>query len=218
MTHLLTRTSGVKADGLGNLPLTLSSLLPSPPLARHEVGASAGNYVATLPATTFQAYIGGGTPSGVESNVLLSVPVSGSSYPNFLEWGPERIGGNLRMANSVVAGVSVLLNSYSGGLTRYYCGIRLTVSGTYRLSADWCVGALTPSGGSVDVQWRTSTNQQLGHVARMGRNDERQASCDGYVVVSSTTDVGLYVVAIVGAPRYNIQNFVDICITAEKIA
>lgn len=218
MTHLLTRTSNVKADGLANLSLTLSSLLPTAPLVGNMIGASEGNYAAAPPPTILRAHVGGGTPSGVESNVSLAVPVSGSSYPYFLEWGPERISSAPRMANTMGTGVSVLLNSYSAGATRYYCGLRFTTVGTYRLSADWCVGALTASGGSVDVQWRTSANQQLGPIARMGRKDERQASCDGYVVVSSTTDVGLYVVALVGVPKYNIQNFVDICITAEKIA
>jgi len=220
MTHLLTRTSSVKADAQGNLPLTLSSLLPSAPITGHEIGVSGGAYAAALPTATFRARVGGGIAT-VESNNLIAVPLAGSSYPNFLEWGPERIATSPRMSNTVETGVSTLQNLYTSsgvfGGTRYYCGFRLSAAGTYRLSMDWCNGALTPSGGGIDVQWRTSTNQTLGPVVRMGRNDERTASCDGYVVVAGTTDVGTYVVATAGG-RYNIANFVDICITVEKIA
>lgn len=220
MTHLLTRTTSVNADALGNLPLTMSSLLPSAPITGHEIGVSGGDYAAALPTTTFRALIGDGTPT-IESNVQIAVPVAGSSYPYFLEWGPERISNIPRMSNTVITGVSVLLNLYtSGGIfggTRYYCGLRLSSAGTYRLSMDWCNGAFTPSGGGIDVQWRTSTNQRLGPIVRMGRSDERTASCDGYVVVTGTTYVGTYVVATAGG-RYNLSNFVDICITVEKIA
>lgn len=162
-----------------------------------------------------RAYVAGGNPY-LASSVNLSVPVTGSTYPYFLEIGPLLISSSVRLSSSSDSGLTWLYNSYGGGKTRYVNGLQITGSGLYRLSADWCVGSLSASGAYVDVQWQTSTGEQLGPIVRIGRSDEKRNSCLGYVNVTTSAIVGLYVHAISGA-KYNLDNFNDILIYAEKV-
>jgi len=162
-----------------------------------------------------RAYVAGGNPSGA-SSVNLFVPITSSTYPYFLEIGPLFISGIARLSSSSDSGLTWLYNSYGGGNTRYANGLQITGSGLYRLSADWCVGSLSASGAYVDVQWQTSTGEQLGPIVRIGRSDEKRNSCVGYVNVTTSAVVGLYVHAISNA-KYNLDNFNDILIYAEKV-
>lgn len=162
-----------------------------------------------------RAYVAGGNPAG-SSSVNLFVPITSSAYPYFLEVGPLFISGIARLSSSSNSGFTWLYNSYGGGATRYVNGLQITGSGLYRLSADWCVGSLSASGAYVDVQWQTSTGEQLGPIVRIGRSDEKRNSCLGYVNVTTSAIVGLYVHAISGA-KYNLDNFNDILIYAEKV-
>ena len=116
-----------------------------------------------------------------------------------------------------MAGVTWLYNVYGGGATRYVNAVEIANSGTYRVSATWCVGSLSTSGAYIDVQWQTSSGDRLGPITRLGRSNEKRNSCLGVVEVSASVVVGLYVHTISGA-KYNLDNFNNILITVEKIA
>jgi hypothetical protein len=162
-----------------------------------------------------RAYVAGGTTWGA-STVDLFVPITNSAYPYFLEVGPLFIATTARLGFSSDSGLTWLYNTYTGGATTYVNGLQISNSGLYRLSADWCVGSLSTSGAYVDVQWQTSTGEQLGPIVRIGRSDEKRNTCVGYVNVTTSAIVGLYVHAISNA-KYNLDNFNDILIYAEKV-
>lgn len=217
MSHLSNSINGASPNSQGEVSLSLSSMITQSPSGGQHLGIDALNTVEPIVVSSnrLKAYLHGGNPT-TSSSVNLFVPLTGSSYPYFLELGPLQISNVQRLASYTTSGFSWIYNTYSGGATRYVNGVDISSAGTYRLSLDWCVGSLSSSGSYVDVQWQTAGGAALGPITRIGRSDEKRNSCVGYIEVSTTATVGLYVHAISGA-KYNLDNFLDIFASVEKM-
>jgi hypothetical protein len=216
MSHLSNSINGASPDSEGALSLSASSMISQSPSSGQHLGLDAGNVEPiAVSGNRLKAYLHGGAPT-TSSSVNLVVPLTGSSYPYFLELGPLKTSNIPRLSSYVTSGFSWIYNTYGGGATTYVNGVSISGAGTYRLSLDWCVGSLSSSGSYVDVQWQTGEGAALGPITRIGRSNEKRNSCVGYVEVSTTATVGLYVHAISGA-KYNLDNFLDIFASVEKM-
>ena len=217
MSHLSNSINGIFPNSEGALSLSASSMFSQNPSSGQHLGIDALDNVEPISVSgdRLKAYLHGGNPT-TTSSVSLFVPLTGSSYPYFLEIGPLKIANVPRLVSYITSGFSWIYNVYGSGATTYVNGVYISTPGTYRLSLDWCVGSLSSSGSYVDVQWQTGGGTALGPITRIGRSNEKRNSCIGYVEVSTTATVGLYIHAISGA-KYNLDNFNDIFASVEKM-
>lgn len=153
-----------------------------------------------------------------ESTVGISIPnpyVSGVNQ-YFWEYAPLLQASNPRLTVNNNSDVSPLYNSYSGGATRWTCGLTFNTAGLYYFRAHLAIGGLSASGSYIDIQWTDTNYSSLGPIVRIGNRDERRNTVIGIYNASTNSSIGLYMHSQSGV-YYNQTDFANILISVERL-